>query len=117
MLGISQQRLAEILGVTFQQVQKYEKGTSGIAAARLHRIARAMQVPVSSFFPGTGEAATGQFEEAQRIALECLSSSECVELNLAVAQIRDPVVRCRIIELVRSIAQGLEGENGSAPGP
>lgn len=108
MLGISQERLAAAIGVSFQQVQKYEKGTSGIGAGQLHRIACAMQVPASFFFPETGNDPTGPGGEAHRLAVEFLSNSESVELNLAAAQIRDAAVRRRVVALVRSIAGGFE---------
>ena len=54
-LGLSQTQLANALGVTFQQVQKYEKGTNRIGASRLHAIAGVLRVPVSYFFPAAGE--------------------------------------------------------------
>jgi transcriptional regulator with XRE-family HTH domain len=108
-LNLSQEKLAERLGITFQQVQKYEKGTNRIGASRLYQIARILEVPVSFFFPQPEEAqsAAGMSEgAAPDYVMDFVSSSEGIELNRAFAKIRDPKVRRRVTELVRSIAAG-----------
>jgi len=108
MLGMSQEKLGESLGITFQQIQKYEKGTNRIGASRLQHIATILKVPVSFFFedaPGTPEEAEG-FGETQPTSyvVDFLSSSEGLSLNKAFVRIEDPKVRRRIVDLVRSLA-------------
>ncbi|ERP97089.1 Cro/Cl family transcriptional regulator [Labrenzia sp. C1B10] len=108
MLGMSQEKLGESLGITFQQIQKYEKGTNRIGASRLQHIATVLKVPVSFFFedaPGTPEEAEG-FGETQPTSyvVDFLSSSEGLSLNKAFVRIEDPKVRRRIVDLVRSLA-------------
>src|SRR4029077_17308920 len=86
MLGMSQERLGEHLGITFQQIQKYEKGTNRIGASRLQHIARVLTVPVAFFFedaPGTPtETASGMAEPHQTsYVVDFLSSNEGIQLN------------------------------------
>ncbi len=108
MLGMSQEKLGEALGITFQQIQKYEKGTNRIGASRLQHIATVLKVPVAFFFedaPGTPDEAEG-FGETQPTSyvVDFLSSSEGLSLNKAFVRIEDPKVRRRIVDLVRSLA-------------
>jgi transcriptional regulator with XRE-family HTH domain len=91
MLSMSQEKLGEQLGITFQQIQKYEKGTNRIGASRLQHIARVLSVPVSFFFEdapgGTGEV-TGMAEAPQtQQIVEFLSSAEGIQLNKAFVRI------------------------------
>jgi transcriptional regulator with XRE-family HTH domain len=107
--GISQEKLGEALGLTFQQVQKYEKGTNRISASRLQQISKMLGVPVSFFFEGApaGEAATdGGFADAASTAYvaDFLSTSEGVQLSKAFVRIKNPRVRRRIIDLVEALA-------------
>jgi transcriptional regulator with XRE-family HTH domain len=109
MLGMSQEKLGEHLGITFQQIQKYEKGTNRIGASRLQHIARVLTVPVAFFFedaPGTpGETPTGMGESKQTThVVDFLSSSEGIQLNKAFIRIKDAKLRRRIIDLVRSLS-------------
>ncbi len=110
MLGMSQEKLGEHLGITFQQIQKYEKGTNRIGASRLQAIARVLNVPVAFFFedaPGLTPVAGNQgFEETQAATyvVDFLSSSEGLSLNKAFVRIKDSKIRRRIVELVREIA-------------
>lgn len=109
MLGMSQEKLGEKLGITFQQIQKYEKGTNRIGASRLQSIASVLSVPVSFFFDGapshSGGVADGFSDSADGSFLpEFLSSSEGIQLNRAFSRIADPKVRRRIIDLVRSLS-------------
>jgi transcriptional regulator with XRE-family HTH domain len=108
MLGLSQEYLAAELGVTYQQVQKYETGMSRLWASRLYRIARALDASVSSFFPPFGHDSAAQEEADAAAAIELLSSPEVVELSLAAMQVGDPQVRRTIVRLVRSIALTFE---------
>jgi transcriptional regulator with XRE-family HTH domain len=109
MLSMSQEKLGEHLGITFQQIQKYEKGTNRIGASRLQHIARVLSVPVAFFFedaPGpSGEPMPGMAEPHQtNYVVDFLSSSEGIQLNKAFVRIKDAKVRRRVIDLVRSMA-------------
>lgn len=105
-LGMSQSRLGELLGVTFQQVQKYEKGTNRISASRLKLAAEVLQVSVDFFYEGgpAQPSKGGLAEDSAAYVTEFLSTSEGFQLNRAFARIRDPKVRRRIVELVLSLA-------------
>lgn len=108
MLSMSQEKLGEHLGITFQQIQKYEKGTNRIGASRLQHIARVLQVPVSFFFedaPGSPGDVSGMSEAPQtQHVVDFLSSSEGIQLNRAFVRIKDAKLRRRVIDLVRGIA-------------
>ncbi|MCP4560896.1 MAG: helix-turn-helix transcriptional regulator [Bosea sp.] len=106
--GISQEKLGEALGLTFQQVQKYEKGTNRISASRLQQIAKMLGVPVAFFFEGapSGEATAVGFADASSTAYvaDFLSTSEGVQLSKAFVRIKSPRVRRRVIDLVEALA-------------
>ncbi|MBV8472369.1 MAG: helix-turn-helix transcriptional regulator [Hyphomicrobiales bacterium] len=116
MVGMSQGKLGEALNVTFQQIQKYEKGANRIGASRLQQLARVLEVPPAFFFEGAPAAAPLAAGEAGAMALaepsassyvvDFLSTSEGLQLNRAFALIRDPKVRKKIIDLVVSLAEG-----------
>ncbi len=115
LVGMSQERLGELLGLTFQQVQKYEKGVNRIGAGRLYEIAGILGVPVSFFYDGMEESdlpnaahSSGLHESSS--AMEFLSSAEAIQLGLAFARIKDTKVRRKILDLVRSL--GDEDEEG-----
>lgn len=101
-MGVSQERLADALGITFQQVQKYERGANRVSASKLWEIAAALKTPVAYFYDGLGdrEAVTGQRDAAQ----EFLLSSEGIELVAAFPRITEPAIRRKIVELVRVVA-------------
>lgn len=114
MLGMSQEKLGESLGITFQQIQKYEKGTNRVGASRLQNIAGILNVPAAFFFedaPGESVEAGGLAESSTSYVVNFLSSSEGVQLNRAFVKISDPKVRRRIIDLVRTLANDEEGQN------
>ncbi len=114
MLGFSQEKLADSLGVTFQQVQKYEKGTNRIGASRLQEISKSLQVPPSFFFdgaPATGAVPTEmgfREEAAAAFVTDFLSTAEGLQLNKAFSRIQDPKIRRRVLELVMSLAPAEE---------
>ena len=115
MLGMSQEKLGEQLGITFQQVQKYEKGTNRVGASRLQNIAAILGVPVAFFFedaPGdTGESSVdGMAESSSTYVVNFLSSAEGLQLNRAFVKISDQKVRRRIIDLVKAIAAESDAE-------
>lgn len=103
-ISMSQERLAELLGVTFQQVQKYEKGVNRIAASRLFDIAAALDVPVARFFEGL-ITARGVAEQAQDFTSDALATPEGAQLMSLFASIASLKVRRRIVELVRALAE------------
>ena len=109
MVGMSQGKLGEALDVTFQQIQKYEKGTNRIGASRLQQLARVLEVPPAFFFDGAPASDTGKhvFAEASgsSYVVDFLSTSEGLQLNRAFALIRDAKVRKKIIDLVVSLAK------------
>ncbi len=110
MLGISQEKLGKQLGITFQQVQKYEKGANRIGASRLQTISQVLEMPISYFFPQEPTAAGGMGESAQSDYVSdfmIMMSSEGIELNRAFAKIKDPKLRRNVIDLVRTMAATL----------
>ena len=111
-IGMSQERLAELLGVTFQQVQKYEKGVNRIAASRLHDISAALDMPVARFFEGMAPTrASGVSEAGRDYAEDVLATPEGAQLIALFAAIQNPRVRRRVVELVRALAEEA-AENG-----
>lgn len=113
MLGMSQEVLGEKLSLTFQQVQKYEKGANRISASRLYEIAEVLNVPLQYFFEDFTEPddddshAMNLNETGIKLApyFDFISSGEGLHLNRAFAQIKDVRVRRAVITMVQSIAQ------------
>jgi transcriptional regulator with XRE-family HTH domain len=116
LLGMSQERLGEALGLTFQQVQKYERGVNRVGASRLFDLSRVLDVPISFFFddlpeilggmtPGTVRRQTAGFADAQDGfgGDDTLSRRETLELVRAYYRITDPSVRKRVFELIKSM--------------
>ena len=102
-IGMSQERLAELLGVTFQQVQKYEKGVNRIAVSRLWDISVALEMPVSRFFEGV--SARGVAEGRQDYVDDALATPEGAQLMALFATIKSPKVRRKVLELVRTLTE------------
>jgi len=111
LIGMSQERLGELLGLTFQQVQKYERGINRIGAGRLFEVAEILGVPINFFYEGIdGIQASSETNGGQPSAvMDFLSSSEGIQLSTAFMSIKDVKVRRRILDLVRTIS----GENHS----
>lgn len=108
MLSMSQEKLGEKLGLTFQQVQKYEKGTNRIGASRLQHIAQILKVPVSFFFEGVSggkqsEDGSSKAPVADYVS-DFLSSSDGLALTKAFTNIKDSKLRRRVVDLVEEIA-------------
>ena len=108
LLGMSQEKLGNAMNLTFQQVQKYEKGVNRIGASRLFHISKILDVPVQFFFEEAprpdGSAVTGMAEpESESFILEFLNSREGLELNRAFVKIGDPKVRKSVVDLVRAL--------------
>ena len=112
LIGMSQEKLGEALGLTFQQVQKYEKGTNRISASRLQQISETLNIPLSFFFKGapvSEGAVNGGFAEGgseDSYASDFVMTAEGLSLNRAFAKISDPKVRKKIVDLVTTLADG-----------
>lgn len=106
MLGLSQEKLGERLGITFQQIQKYEKGTNRVGASRLQAMSDALEVPVAYFFPDTAQAAqSGLKGESATFVMDFMSTSEGLDLTRAFTRIRSPKVRRKLVELARALSE------------
>jgi transcriptional regulator with XRE-family HTH domain len=119
LLGLSQEKLGAALGLTFQQVQKYEKGTNRIGASRLQEISKTLNIapsyffdgaPASSTMPETG--ATDTEGSSAAFVTDFIGTAEGVQLNKAFARIKNPQLRKRVIDLVSAIA---DNDDGNTP--
>ena len=119
-IGMSQEQLGERLGLTFQQVQKYEKGTNRVSASRLWEMSNIFDVPVSYFFEGTDsdDSAVAMdevgFGESAQAGFGSGSDSERLRLNRYFVQIQEPTLRRAIIDLAKSIA-GADKDHNDTP--
>lgn len=109
LLGMSQEKLGEAIGLTFQQVQKYERGTNRIGSSRLYQLSQVLDIPVSYFFDDlppdvTGRQATGMADAAP-VAYEGdpMVKRETLELVRAYYRITDSSIRKRVFELVKAV--------------
>lgn len=115
MLGMSQEKLGEALGLTFQQVQKYEKGTNRVGASRVQQISQILQVPVSFLFEGGPGASNvdglGEAPSPAYVA-DFLATSEGLALTRAFTKITDSKLRRSIVDMVEHIAAREKPEAG-----
>ena len=119
LLGLSQEKLGEAIGLTFQQVQKYERGANRIGASRLYDLSRVLQVPVSYFFEEMSDdvasASPGQLrgmaQEQDTYEPDPMAKRETLELVRAYYRIKDPQVRRRVFDLAKALASSSEGED------
>lgn len=102
-LGVSQERLAEAIGLTFQQVQKYERAANRISASKLWEIAQVLNTTVSYFYEGLGEAATEARPHLGPNTEDFLLTAEGVELASSFPRIRHAGLRRRLLDLVRAL--------------
>lgn len=110
LVGMSQEKLGEMLGLTFQQIQKYEKGANRIGASRLYQIAQILGVSVQFFFddmPEEHKSQSSGFSEADPApyVMDFVSSSEGLQLNRAFTRIDDTKIRKRLLDLVKSLGE------------
>ena len=114
LFGLSQTDLGKAVGVTFQQVQKYEKGTNRISASRLFNLSRVLDVPISFFFEDLSPAAAGAgkrrargLSEAPATALDfdVLSKRETIKLIRAYYRVTDPQLRKRVLDLIEAVGK------------
>ena len=110
LVGMSQEKLGDQLGLTFQQIQKYEKGANRIGASRLFQISQLLGVPVQFFFDDMPDDHKNQVEgfgesESGPYVMDFVSSSEGLQLNRAFTRIDDGKVRKRLLDLVKSLSE------------
>jgi transcriptional regulator with XRE-family HTH domain len=114
MLGMSQEKLGEALGLTFQQVQKYERGVNRVGASRLFDLSRVLDVPISFFFDDMPDSLSASFggspsrrlggqDQVDPFGDDTLSRRETLELVRAYYRITDPSVRKRVFDLIKSM--------------
>jgi transcriptional regulator with XRE-family HTH domain len=102
--GLSQTDLGNLLGVTFQQIQKYERGANRVAAGRLQRVAEALEVPITFFYEGSTSGEDRGDVDTIDVGLGFLETAGAVRLVRAFSRIRDPEMRRTVMELVEKIA-------------
>jgi transcriptional regulator with XRE-family HTH domain len=111
-VGLSQERLAKSIGITFQQIQKYERGTNRIVASRLHDLARVLDVPVGYFFSDMDEGTLKQSnatarDEAVAFSHDLMAERETLDLVRSYYNISDPRIRKRLFDLVKSVSKAM----------
>ena len=114
-LKISQEKLAETLGLTFQQVQKYERGTNRISASKLYEIARSLRVSIAWFFEGLSDPQEGRGKggvdyDMAPTTQSFLMTPEGIDLANLFPKIEHPRVRRRLVDLVRSLTEARDSE-------
>jgi len=111
-MGLSQEAVGKEIGVTFQQIQKYERGINRMGASRLYDFAKVLRVPIQYFFEGFGDYASEEVNAyalgeppAQQFEHEPVNNRETLEVMRAYYRIKNPAVRKRIIDLIKAIAE------------
>ena len=104
LLGLSQEKLGEALGLTFQQVQKYERGANRVSASRLHDIARVLDVPISFFFDDLKRAGAADGAPGRGLSPDGRERKETIDLVGAYWRIAEPAQRRRVLDLVKGMA-------------
>jgi transcriptional regulator with XRE-family HTH domain len=112
LLGVSQERLAEQLGLTFQQVQKYERGANRVSASKLYEIARALQTSVAYFFDGLADTVDPSVEviEGRGLMQAMAMTPEGIELASLFPKLKRGRVRRRVLDLVKALAEDEEDQ-------
>ncbi len=118
LLGMSQEKLADALGITFQQVQKYERGVNRVGASRLYDLSRILDVPISFFYEGAGVFESSKPNKKSRLKLvgvanpkssyqaeESFGDREILELVRAFKSIQSPDMRKSVLDMIRSLAK------------
>ncbi len=109
LIGMSQETLGARIGLTFQQIQKYEKGQNRMGASRLYRVAEALGVPAAYFFEGLPPTDGTASERLATIdPMRFVADPEGVKLNLAFQQVEDPATRRKIVDLVEALARAAQ---------
>jgi len=109
LLGVSQEALGDALGLTFQQIQKYERGANRVSASKLYEIAKVLRTPVSFFFDGLADPVTAETDEvgqaAGQVVTDFLNTPEGLELAAMFPKIGRGRVRRQILDMVRAVAE------------
>lgn len=119
-LGLSQEAIGKQIGITFQQIQKYERGVNRMGASRLYDFARILGIPVEYFFEGYGEYANdggeglALAEPSSEFEHEKISNRETLEVMRAYYRIKNPALRKRVIELIKAMADEAPAEKQRA---
>lgn len=119
LLGLSQERLAEQVGITFQQIQKYENGANRVSASRLYEFSKVLEIPVNFFFENLGsnenQQALAGFSDNDQAAFEgpddILKRKETLELIRVYYSIENPKLRKDLFKLVKSMAGNLKNQD------
>ena len=105
LIGMSQEKLGDLLGITFQQVQKYERGANRVSASRLHHMSKVLGVPIQFFFDGLPEEQPGFGEGGPaNSVLDAAASPEGIQLNRIFAEVADGTRRKLIVAMAKTIA-------------
>jgi len=113
-LGVSQERLADSIGLTFQQVQKYERAANRVSASKLWEMARVLKTSIAYFYEGLGDPSTPEPAKSvtdRQSVHEFLLTPEGMELAAAFPRIKRARVRRRILDLARALAEETEGDD------
>jgi transcriptional regulator with XRE-family HTH domain len=110
LLGMSQEKLANSFGVSFQQVQKYERGANRISASRLHLLTKILDVPITYFFEGLPSSVQDHDVTTETEGSDQMTSRETLELVRAYYRITDSNVRKRLVDLARALGREVEME-------
>lgn len=113
-LGVSQEKLADALGLTFQQVQKYERGANRVSASKLYEIARTLQAPITYFFEGLADPISSSTDDptSEQAMHDFLMTAEGLELAALFPKIRRGRVRRRVLDLVRALTEEADLSDG-----
>lgn len=118
LLGMSQEKLGDALGLTFQQVQKYERGANRVGASRLYDLSRVLDVPVSYFFEEFGDASSSSVGAnggaGDPYQANPMMKRETLELVRAYLRIADPQIKRRVFELTKALASAYPGDGESS---
>lgn len=116
LLGLSQEKLAEQVGITFQQIQKYENGANRVSASRLYEFSKVLEIPVNFFFDSYGSNENFGFADNDQAGFEgaddVLKRKETIELIRVYYSIENPKLRKDLFKLVRSMAENLKNQDG-----
>ena len=111
LLGLSQTKLGDTVGLTFQQIQKYENGANRVGASRLYRLATALNVPVSFFFDAMSPELIPEFPESpveeDRLPSDLLTKRETLDLLRDYHRITDSMLRKKVLDMVRAMAENM----------
>jgi transcriptional regulator with XRE-family HTH domain len=123
LVGISQTELGEKSGVTFQQIQKYEKGTNRVSVSRLHQIAQTLGVPVEFFYEGLSEGGAATIDNVPDVS-SLLATADALDMLKAFATLENRAVRRRLVALTEQLVAAqsgadvdIEGEDEGEPAP